>query len=115
MLAAPALAAPPKTAVPPPQPFPPLPAWPFPGPPPEGWPTPAPHPDLLPASGESGGNAGGAASSEEFAATDDTIVAGQLTQSEQPVAPQKLTLGGYVDFGFFATQGNGAGFTQDVL
>jgi hypothetical protein len=46
---------------------------------------------------------------------DDDLVQAQIKQNEQLAANsrQVLTFGGYVDFGFFAPQGNGAGYVQD--
>jgi hypothetical protein len=46
---------------------------------------------------------------------DPALVEAQIRQNEQLAtnARQVLTFGGYVDLGFFAPQGNGAGYVQD--
>ncbi len=48
-------------------------------------------------------------------ATVDALVAEQIRQNEELVAHSQklLTIGGYVDFGFFAPEGDGAGYVQD--
>ena len=48
-------------------------------------------------------------------ATIDALVAQQVKQNEQLVAngQKVLNWGGYVDFGFFAPQGDGSGYVQD--
>ena len=50
-------------------------------------------------------------------ASEASLVEQQIRQNEELVANrrQKLTFAGYVDFGYFATEGNGSGVTQDVL
>jgi hypothetical protein len=59
--------------------------------------------------------AGAADDAAEQAAPMDPLVEAQIRQNEQLVANsrQVLTFGGYIDFGFFVPQGNGAGYVQD--
>ena len=47
---------------------------------------------------------------------DADLLAAQIQQNEQLAAASRprLTWGGYIDFGFFAPTGNGAGYVQDV-
>jgi hypothetical protein len=46
---------------------------------------------------------------------DDDVFSARIRQTEELVRNQRpsVTLGGYIDFGFFAPQGNGAGYVQD--
>jgi hypothetical protein len=55
--------------------------------------------------------------SEETGGAEDALVEAQIRQNEALAASrrQTLTLGGYLDVGFFAPQGNGTGYVQDVL
>ncbi len=54
---------------------------------------------------------------DEAPPTLEELLASQIRQNEELAASRRqvLTVGGYVDFGFFATQGNGSGFVQDVM
>lgn len=46
---------------------------------------------------------------------DAALIAAQAQQSAELFArPQTVSFAGYIDFGFFAPQGNGAGYVQDV-
>jgi hypothetical protein len=51
----------------------------------------------------------------EQAPSADPLLEAQIRQNEQLVAQsrQVLSFGGYIDFGFFVPQGNGAGYVQD--
>jgi hypothetical protein len=51
------------------------------------------------------------------AGSEAALVDEQIRQNEELVAHRRqlLTLGGYVDFGFFVPEGNGVGYVQDVL
>jgi hypothetical protein len=62
----------------------------------------------------------GAAPADAEAAESDAeaaLVEQQIRQNEELVANrrQKVTVGGYVDVGYFATEGNGSGVVEDVL
>src|SRR5258708_4211254 len=49
--------------------------------------------------------------------SESALVEQQIRQNEELVANrrQKVTFGGYVDVGYFATEGNGSGVVEDVL
>jgi hypothetical protein len=57
------------------------------------------------------------ASTEPTTGEDDDLLAEQIRQNERLAdgRKQKVTIGGYLDFGFFVPQGDGTGYVQDVL